>query len=277
LLKKLVIFNLEFLGTLWARGFITLKPHNYHKLSLILLIFLSKIAFGYSLAPMNLTLDPSGRNATASFYLENKTDEPVPVEASIVKRSLDINGKETLEPLPQSENHFVIYPPMLTLKPHEKRTVRVAYKGPDKFPVEKTYRFFASQLPLSNYLKERNKNLLNILMRYGASLYVTPIEAEAKVSIVSSKVMKTTNTDKKTKYEMELIFENTGDVHKNLINYNIKFKEVNKLNTYTLEWKDVSKQVGPLNVFAKQKRRVLIPWVQGMPTTNIKSELEFLE
>jgi fimbrial chaperone protein len=265
------------LGTYIARGDITVKAFNYNTLALILLMFISEVALGYSLSPMNLTLDPSGQNATASFFLENKTDNPVPVEATIVKRALDINGKETLEPLSEKDNNFVIYPPMLTLKPHEKRTVRVAYKGPDSFPVEKTYRFFASQLPLSDYQKEKNKNLLNILMRYGASLYVAPVDASPKVFVSSSKFIKTLGPDKKPKYELELTFENSGAIHQNLINYKLKFKEANKPETFTLEWKDVSKEVGPLNVFAKQKRKVSIPWTQGMPTSNIKTEIEFLE
>ena len=246
---------------------------------LLIFLFIESNVFAYGLSPMNLSIDSSSKYGVGVFLLENKSDDTVPIELTIVKRTLDYDGKETLSEIKSNEYHFIVYPPMLTLQPHEKRNVKVVYQGPKNIEIEQTFRLFSSQLPLSNYQKEKDKNLLNILMRYGASLYVSPKDSEAKVVINEVKGYTSTDKNKNTSKNLMIILENQGNVHKNLIRYNLKLT-ADDGTSVTIPWELLSKEINPpVNIFAKQKRRVLIHCPQELMnnTGNIKAEIQYLE
>lgn len=217
---------------------------------------------------MSMTLDPEGKKSTGIFILENKANDVVPIQISIEKRILDIEGKETVAPLDLTDK-FIIYPPMVSLSPNEKRAVKIVYLGPKDLKLEKTYRLWATQLPVKNYDKDSGKSRVNILSRYGASFYVSPIGAKSKVAITEI-----LHLDEKSP-KLQVTFENTGLAHENLMQFNIKIKGKDK--TYTIDWKEIKSTFTSINVFPKQKRNVSIPWRPEFPSGPLTGEIQALE
>jgi len=233
--------------------------------------------FGYGISPMNMTLEPFGKGSANSFYLENKSDDAVQIEISISKRMLDENGVETTANLDPKEDAFEFFPPMLTLKPHDKRAVRVFYKGNPDAPKEKAYRMFVTQLDIRDHEKEKGKNTMHFLMRYEPSLYVASKESKSDVNIVET----TRVSGKDGTQKLKIVFRNKGTAHENLTDYNIKLrsKKGDHAVLYTISWSALNKLQGqkPLNVFAGQNRVLFLDWQTQFPNENVMGEIEHIE
>lgn len=234
-------------------------------LTSLLILTISNQAFCFSFGPMNMTLDQEGKKATGVFVLESKATDIVPIQISIEKRMLDAEGKETTAPLDPTDK-FLIYPPMISLGPNEKRMVKIVYMGPKDLQVEKSYRLWATQLPVKNYEKDKDKSQLKILSRYGASLYVAPFGAKPKVEMLEARRVEDKNP------KLLMTFENHGTAHENLMYFSIKITGKNK--SYTIEWKDIKSTFTSINVFPKQKRSVSMPWNAEFPTGPLTCEIQ---
>jgi P pilus assembly chaperone PapD len=267
-----------FLRTLLITKESTLKAFKILSLLLLFItITYSTQSFAYGLSPMSLTIESKGKGAVGSFTLENKGDDPVPVELSVTHRTIDLNGKESATPLTDDERKdFTIYPPMLTVGPHETRIIKVRYKGKPNLTIELNYRLFVTELPLNNYLKDKGKNDLKFLMRYGASLYISDAKFSDDISISDVSSVDLTDYKKKTTTYLSVTFQNKGLTHRNLINYNVTLTD-SVGRSVTIPWVQVAKSFGTINVLSKQKRHVLVPWVKELTKGKLSGEIKFIE
>ncbi|NJN49341.1 MAG: molecular chaperone [Alkalinema sp. RL_2_19] len=136
--------------------------------------------------PISRVFTPTGANATQSYEIKNTTKELLAIEVSTAKRSMDLQGKETLT---SADEDFMIYPPQILLKPGESQTVRVTWLGDPQPQHELAYRLIAEQLPIdldqpaAKPTSKQGSAKVKLTMRYEGSLYIRPSLAAADVIV----------------------------------------------------------------------------------------------
>ena len=143
--------------------------------------------FAFRLSPLSNSIYIGKSKNTVVYQVTNNSDAPMAIEASIVKREMNENGKENLPKT--KKDMFIVYPNQLILKPKEKRGIKVTYLGPKNIPSELSYRIKIEQLPID--FDKKSKTGIKILMKYLGALYVT--KEEFKHQIVLKEIVEKEN------------------------------------------------------------------------------------
>ena len=219
-------------------------------------MFLAIRAQAFSLTPMSIELEPSGKEATKSFLLDNTTGEKIAVQISMAKRVLDVEGKETN---PEADDEFIVYPPQLILAPNEKRTVRLTWAGQTELKQELAYRIIAEQMPVDTEKKPKSKNAsIRMLLRYLGAVYITPKDSKPLLSVLEAKRVE----NSKSGATLSLTVENRGTAHYVVKALKLTITSGNKTAVLTPE------QLKPVlgqNILAGAKRRFTLAWPQSLP------------
>ena len=148
----------------------------------------SSRAHALLLSPMSASLAPSGEGATHTFELTNQFDRTIAVQLSIGERVQSATGAESVRRDAGISRRFVLFPASVSLKPKEKRLVRLAWRGEPHLDHELNFRLIAEQLPISGERKgdeAERRAAVNLLMKYIAAVYITPPESKSNVEILN--------------------------------------------------------------------------------------------
>lgn len=205
----------------------------------------------FRLIPMSVTFQPEGPGATQSFQLENDSDEKIAIQIHMAERKMALDGSETHPP---ADALFNVFPSQLILDAKSSRTIRVTWTGDKKPQQELAYRLIAEQLPISALrAKQNGQAVLNILLRYVASIYVNPEGTYHQLEVKSLE-----KTVEKGKPMLSVVIENKGTMHGILASPQLKVSDAGK---EILTLKDAA--LAPLsghNVLPGHTRKFLVPW-----------------
>ncbi len=230
--------------------------------TIALLTLLSFSLFAFKFSPMSLELESSGQKSRGQYYLENDSKETIAIELQVAKRKMNLEGKETRK---IDKKSFQVFPPQLILKPGEKKSVRVIWKGKNSLDVEKAFRLIAAQVPLE-FDKKKKGSGIKILLKYVAGLYVLPQTKKENVIVQNSQV-------KKNKIQIKI--HNKGNVHKILDEIKLELKGKDK--SYQLS-KNELKGIQGENVLAQSKRLFTIDLPKSFESTrNPQVEFEIVK
>ncbi|MBV9440012.1 MAG: molecular chaperone [Candidatus Eremiobacteraeota bacterium] len=110
-----------------------------------------------------------------TFVLENRGTETLRVQVSSAAWDEGPKG-EILTPTTE----LVFFPVLLTIPPHEKKTVRVGIANPAPTQTERAYRVFFGQLPsLQSQLGAQGVGI-EMLQRVGVAIYYDPVKPVSK-------------------------------------------------------------------------------------------------
>jgi P pilus assembly chaperone PapD len=226
---------------------------------------------------MKLTLEPTGDSATQSFYVQNDHDETLQIETIPQDRTVTETGEESSVKSEQAAKDLVVYPPIFTLKPFEKRNIRISYRGTNKNPSpELAYRLLIKEIPSKTKIKNKSGTVL--YFNYVMAVYVTP--PNATYSLETKKVEYTELYNKKTKKNdqlMKLTFYNSGDTHRYFNYYKLILTPRDpelKDKKFIYTEKDGIATNGQ-NILAKHTREFLVPWPPSLPKGDISVRAEF--
>lgn len=223
-------------------------------------------AAAFRLVPVVMDFEPSGRGATQSFGVINSTAEPVAVEVSMVRRDVDIDGKETYFP---EEEDFVVFPPQMVVMPGKVQTVRVRWVGEPSPDTELNYRIIATQLPIELNKVQQPGARIRLLVRYEGSIYIVPKGAAADVTVDSVQSAMVDQGRRK----LAVVLHNRGTAHGVLIEPKLT---VSTAGGKSIELVDPEQLVGiaNANILAGNKRRFLLPWPDGLSEGSLEARLE---
>jgi len=207
--------------------------------------FLSLNSYAFKFSPMSTSIGVSENKNSTLFYLENDSDQPIAVTATLLKREID---REGVESNPKVGDEFSLYPSQLIIPPNEKRSVKVTWIGKTVPASELSYRLVAEQLPIDLDKNKKQKASIKVLLRYVAALYVTPEDYQAEV------VLKKMEIDEK---HVSFLIANTGRSHQVLSNLFIKVKVASKKDI-ELNSEDLKGMSGE-NVLALSERLFRFP------------------
>jgi fimbrial chaperone protein len=238
-------------------------------LTLFLLLVNIQPSFAFKISPISRTFTPIGTEATQSYELTSDRDEPEAIQMSVVKREMDIDGKENYTP---ADDDFLIYPPQIILKPNTKQTVQVTWVGDSNPTKELNYRLVSEQVPINLTKPEVGKPTkitakVNILLRYMGSLYVRPENVEPKLVLEGVTVQK-----EKDKPVIAITFDNQGSARATLTNFKLDLTSGGKTVALTTEQlKDITNQ----NILANHKRRFVIPYPADLPQGTLTATFDY--
>lgn len=239
-------------------------------ITLVLLLANTQPNWAFKIEPIARTFTPSGSNATQSYELISDKAEPEAVEMSVVKRSMDLDGKESYEP---ADDDFLIYPPQIILKPNTRQTVRVTWLGDPIPQAEIAYRLVSKQVPIN--LKKpdvgapnRPVGKVEVLLTYMGSLYVRPVNVQPNVVVDSVSVQKNGND----KPMVALILENQGSGRASLRNFSLNLTSGGK--TVVLK-PDQVQEITSKVILAKNKRRFIFSYPTGLPQGDVTATFDY--
>jgi P pilus assembly chaperone PapD len=213
----------------------------------------------YILSPssVDMVVNPKdNRPDVRSIYIDNKNKESIALEIIVFKRQI-IGNKDKLEPMTKEEQESIlsIYPKQFIVKPDERRTVRFTYKGPRNIQSEVAYRFSVRRIMVDMAKKSlgaAGHAKLDMVIDLMGALYVVPSTGKSNVVVSSFK------QGKGALNELKIKVTNKGNMHKLLLNYDLKVTYTNNkgdMKTTTLSESDLSKDDG--SYFSNSKTNVL--------------------
>ena len=234
----------------------------------MLLLLPSQPSWAFKIEPISRTFTPSDSNATQSYELISDKSEPEAVEMSVVKRNMDLDGKETYEP---ADDDFLIYPPQIILKPNTRQTVRVTWLGDPSPQQEIAYRLVSRQVPINLKKPEAGKpnqttGKVELLLTYMGSLYVRPLDVQARVVVDSVTVQNV-----KGKPAIALVLDNQGSARANLRTFSLNLTSGAK--TVILK-PDQVEAIKSQTILAGSKRRFVFDYPADLPQGNVTATFE---
>lgn len=213
------------------------------KILFLALFLLTHQAHAFRLTPMVVDFAPQGKGTTQTVTLENPGNSRIAVQLEIMKRAIDVNGKENRS---EPSSDFVLYPEQLVLEAGQKRNVRITWVGEAEPKVELPFRLVASQLPVALERPTNRADVkvnLKFVLQYVASLYVVPPEAKSRIVVTSASVK-----DGKA----EVMLENEGNTRRLLEGARIRL--TSGAETYEVPEEEM-KEVRAQNILAGGSRR----------------------
>ena len=234
--------------------------------AILLLLFMTIALFSagaYQLSPLNVTYDPTGAGSAKVYTIVNDSDSPIAIEVKAVKRSIDIDGNEYNEDVPQ---YFSIQPNRMIIRPDSTQLVRVQYRGPSTVTKELSFRIISEQIPMPVGASDQEAGqMISFLFVYSTSAYVKPSRIVENVSASVS-----ANEEGK----LEIVLENTGSVHQMLNGLSIVLTGDNGA-VYTLSETELEPVSGQ-NLLTDSKLRTVIEMPEALAgASSIQAAIEY--
>lgn len=233
-------------------------------LLITLSIVSSTTSYAYKLIPLSVVMKPSGSGAHQTFRIDNTDAEPIAVELNIYQRKMDNDGSDILS---EAEDDFVIYPSQMVVMPGETQSIRVQWIGEPKPKEELAYRLIVEQLPVSFNPIENDGGQLKLLIKFIASIYITPNNVKPDVSIETVSYRKNADND-----SLVVSIKNTGTAHTLLREPVITVSTGNiSVKLEAAELKSITNQ----NILAGHTREFSVAWPNVLEKKDIKASLTY--
>lgn len=127
------------------------------------------LAGEFSVNPIRVDLAAAIRSSVIAVKNEDKQKLSFQIQA--MEWTQDADGKDVYT----DTTDLVFFPRILTVEPGEEGLIRVGAKVAT-LPAEKTYRLFIEELPGVTKLPDGSAAQINVLIRFGAPVFVAPVK-----------------------------------------------------------------------------------------------------
>ncbi|PCK31672.1 fimbrial biogenesis chaperone [Pseudoalteromonas piscicida] len=135
---------------------------------LLLLICLASPAWAYQVQPMIVDLASHGKKSLVTYRLQNPSDNPLPIEIEVLKRTFDENQQEVLI---SAEEDFIVLPPQIEVPAKGYQVFRAKYLGSPDLKQTHSYRIVFKQLPLPG---DEEKSGVKMVFNFATLVFVSP-------------------------------------------------------------------------------------------------------
>lgn len=139
-------------------------------------LHLSASAGEFSVNPIRVDLSAAVRSGVVS--LKNEDTQKLNFQLQAMTWSQDADGKD----VHTETQDLVFFPRILSVEPGEEGVIRVGSKG-SALQLEKTYRLFIEELPGAVKTPDGSAAQINVLIRFGAPVFVAPLKPEDGLDI----------------------------------------------------------------------------------------------
>lgn len=180
------------------------------------------LAGEFSVNPIRLELGASVRSGAIAIKNEDKQKLSFQIDAR--EWTQDASGKDQYA----DTNGLIFFPKIMSVEPGEEGLIRVGARAA-AVPTEKTYRLFIEELPGATKKLEGSGAQINVLIRFGAPVFVAPLKPQDSLDIESFNLAKGNVT---------LSVKNTGNRHQVVQGIELKGTDAAGNPVYTLTLAD---------------------------------------
>jgi fimbrial chaperone protein len=130
----------------------------------------------FSVNPIRLELGAAVRSGVIT--VKNDGKDKLSFQLAAMEWSQDDSGKDQYA----NTSDLIFFPKIMSVEPGQEGLIRVGTKKPI-VPVEKTYRLFIEELPAPTKSPENPGVQINVLIRFGAPIFINPIKAQDALEI----------------------------------------------------------------------------------------------
>lgn len=164
----------------------------------LLLACQAGFAAEFSVAPIRLELGAAARSG--ALVVRNDSKEKISFQIEAMEWTQDASGADRYT----DTADLIFFPKILGVAPGEEGVIRVGARKPVT-SVEKTYRLFIQEMPNPNRATPAAAGpQVNLLLRFGAPIFVTPPQAADDADLTSVSLEKAV---------LSLSIKNTGNRH----------------------------------------------------------------
>lgn len=140
-------------------------------LSAILVLFLLHAEEGrtstFNVSPLKIVL--SGKSSSALLEITNQSADPLRLQLSVSSWNQSPTGEMILK----ETEEVILFPPLLTVEPGEKRKIRLGAVTP-RDPIEKSYRIILEELPPMAGSSSETGGQIRVLTRMTIPVFLEP-------------------------------------------------------------------------------------------------------
>ncbi|SFC14917.1 fimbrial chaperone protein [Polaromonas sp. OV174] len=182
----------------------------------------SAIAGEFSVNPIRIELGASARSGVIAIKNEDKQ-----------KLSFQIDGKEWTQDAAGQDQYadtdaLIFFPKIMSVEPGATGLIRVGAKAA-AVPTEKTYRLFIEEMPGATKKLESSGAQINVLIRFGAPVFIAPLKPQDSLDIESFGL---------TKGNVTIAAKNTGNRHQVVQGIELKGTDAGGNDVYALTLAD---------------------------------------
>jgi fimbrial chaperone protein len=137
-------------------------------------------AFSMQVHPLVLDMVSIGAHARGTLEIVNDSAAPVPVEVSIKKLDISLDGKTSESP---AGDEFVVFPPQAVVPAGATQSFRIQWVGEPDIKKSQSYMVYVSQLPVK---RKAGESGVQIVFNFGAIVSVAPAGAQSALKLVSA-------------------------------------------------------------------------------------------
>lgn len=168
-------------------------------LSIALLCAAAPAAFAFSVQPLLVEIEP-GRSG--AIRVENTRPEPLTIEVTITRRSVDQDGQQTRAP---ADDDFVVLPPQMVIQPGRVQVVRLQWVGDE--PPTQSISYYANLREVPVALAPTEGAQLQVAFAFDIAVHVLPRNVRPQLALTGAQIARNAQGAP----VMRLTIENSGD------------------------------------------------------------------
>jgi len=200
----------------------TLRRFAVSAACFFLLAPLPAVAGEFSIKPLRVELGATVRSAVISVTNESK--DKLSFQLQAMEWTQDKEGKDEY----RDTSDLVFFPKIMSVEPGQEGVIRVGAKNAI-VPTERTYRLFIEELPGAPKATPPQTAQINVLIRFGAPIFVTPLQPRDGLEIESLSLVNGVLT---------VAARNSGNRHQFVQGINLKGLDGKGEEVYTLTLAD---------------------------------------
>ena len=160
-------------------------------------------ASAMGITPVQIEMTSIGQTSRSQVSVTNDSDNPLPVEASIERLTLDEDGNRKTS---KAGSEFLVFPPQAVIPPRTTQVFRVQWVGEPMLAKSESFVLTMRQLPLK---LPGTKSAVQVVMAFGVVVDVAAQQGTPSLKLVGTGVA----TGKDGKRHPTITVENSSNTH----------------------------------------------------------------
>jgi fimbrial chaperone protein len=216
-----------------------------------------------SVSPIQLEMTSAGSASRTQVTVNNTSQAPLTLEATLRRMELGENGEQTLE---SANQDFLIFPPQALVPPGGTQVFRVQWVGEPRLGASQSFLMSLTQIPVKF---PQNQAAVQVVMSFGVLINVAPPQGVPELKLIGTGI----TVEKPGKHHPTITVENNTAVHALLQQATIKLSSGSW--SRTLSPAEIGQKVGSGLVQPGKRRKFTLPVELPDGVTSVRANIDY--